>query len=138
VARLQQWQGASVPEEALQWDYNAVLRQSGYEMLEALERVIWELGAAHFRGAVPMTRRLVEALPAIRRALLPTSHPIWIHGDLQPGHVILCRGETGVEPVILDWARARQGSPLEDVSAWVQSLDHWGARSQGAMRVTCE
>jgi hypothetical protein len=125
VARLHQWQWASVPEEALQWDYDAALRQSGYETLEALERVIWELGAAQFPGAVPMTRRLVEALPVIRRALLPTSHPVWIHGDLHPGNVILRRGETGVEPVLLDWARARHGSPLEDVNAWVQSLGHW-------------
>jgi hypothetical protein len=27
--------------------------------------------------------------------------------------------------VLLDWARARPGSFLEDVSAWVQSLGHW-------------
>jgi hypothetical protein len=27
--------------------------------------------------------------------------------------------------VLLDWARARLGSPLEDVSSWVQSLGHW-------------
>jgi Ser/Thr protein kinase RdoA (MazF antagonist) len=125
VSRLHQWQWADIPEEALQWDYDATLRQSGYETLEALERVIWELGAAPFRGAMPMTRRLVEALPAIRRTLLPTSHPVWIHGDLHPGNVILRRGATGVEPVLLDWARARLGSPLEDVSAWVQSLGHW-------------
>jgi aminoglycoside phosphotransferase (APT) family kinase protein len=114
-----------VPEEALQWDYDAALRQSGYETLEALERVIWERGAAQLRGAVPLTRRLVEALPAIRRTLLPPSHPVWIHGDLHPGNILLRRGETGVEPVLLDWARARLGSPLEDVSAWVQSLGHW-------------
>ena len=35
------------------------------------------------------------------------------------------QGTTGVEPVLLDWARARPGSALEDVSAWVQSLGHW-------------
>ena len=35
------------------------------------------------------------------------------------------RGAAGAEPVLLDWARARPGSPLEDVSAWVQSLGHW-------------
>src|SRR5262249_10297240 len=122
VARLHQWPWVGVPAEALQWDDDAPLRQSGYETLEALARVIWDLGAAPFRGAVPMTRRLVEALPAICRALLPTSHPVWIHGDLHPGNVILRRGGTGVEPVLLDWARARPGSPLEDVSAWVQSL----------------
>ena len=56
---------------------------------------------------------------------MAASPPVWIHGDLHPGNVILRRGRTGAEPVLLDWARARPGSPLEDVSAWVQSLGHW-------------
>jgi Phosphotransferase enzyme family len=125
VARLHQGRWALAPEAALQWDYDATLRQSGYATLEALEGVVRALGVGQFRGAVPMTRRLVEALPAIRGALLQASPPIWIHGDLHPGNVILRRGKAGVEPVLLDWARVRLGSPLEDVSAWVQSLGHW-------------
>ena len=40
VTRLHQWQWASVPEKALQWDYDAALRQSGYATLEALEHVV--------------------------------------------------------------------------------------------------
>src|SRR5690606_7481242 len=52
-----------------------------------------------------------------------------IHGDLHPGNV-LCRGRggspgAGGEVVFLDWARARIGSALEDVSAWLQSLATW-------------
>jgi Ser/Thr protein kinase RdoA (MazF antagonist) len=73
-----------------------------------------------------MTTRLVAALPEIRRVLLASApHAAWIHGDMHPGNVILRRGAAGAEPVLLDWARARPGSPLEDVSAWVQSLGHW-------------
>jgi hypothetical protein len=30
-----------------------------------------------------------------------------------------------VQPVLLDWGRARRGSPLEDVSSWLRSLCHW-------------
>jgi aminoglycoside phosphotransferase (APT) family kinase protein len=52
-------------------------------------------------------------------------HAVWIHGDTHPGNVIMRREVAGAEPVLLDWARARPGSPLEDVSAWVQSLGHW-------------
>jgi hypothetical protein len=44
---------------------------------------------------------------------------------MHPGNVILRRGARSIEPVLLDWARARAGSALEDVSAWVQSLGHW-------------
>jgi hypothetical protein len=29
------------------------------------------------------------------------------------------------EPVLIDWGRARIGSPLEDVSSWLQSLGYW-------------
>ncbi len=82
--------------------------------------------ARPLRGAVPRTMRLAAALPEIRRVLLATApHAVWIHGDMHPGNVIMRRGVAGAEPVLLDWARARPGSPLEDVSAWVQSLGHW-------------
>jgi aminoglycoside phosphotransferase (APT) family kinase protein len=29
------------------------------------------------------------------------------------------------EPVLIDWGRARIGSPLEDVSSWLHSLAEW-------------
>src|SRR5262245_18886716 len=61
----------------------------------------------------------------MRHALLAASPPVWIHGDLHPGNVLLLRERTGGEPILVDWARAHPGSPLEDVSTWVQSLGHW-------------
>jgi aminoglycoside phosphotransferase (APT) family kinase protein len=48
-----------------------------------------------------------------------------IHGDLHSGNVILRRRGGRPEPVLLDWGRARIGSPLEDVSTWLQSLGDW-------------
>lgn len=126
LARLHQgpWQTAVAPE--LRWEYDHALHQSGQATLETLQRVIREKRASPLQATVPMTKRLIAALPEIRRALLATvPHAVWIHGDMHPGNVILRRGAAGVEPVLLDWARTRVGSALEDVSAWVQSLGHW-------------
>jgi aminoglycoside phosphotransferase (APT) family kinase protein len=47
-----------------------------------------------------------------------------IHGDVHPGNVIL-RGPADADVVLLDWARARIGSPLEDVASWLHSLACW-------------
>jgi hypothetical protein len=39
---------------------------------------------------------------------------------------VLIREVTGTRSaVLLDWARARPGSPLEDVSSWLESLGYW-------------
>ena len=125
LARLHQGGWGPGPEDTA-WAYEQVLSQSAQGTLEALQRLIRDRGAAPFRGAVPRTTQLVAALPEIRRTLLAASpHAVWIHGDLHPGNVLMRRNASGAEPVLLDWARARPGSPLEDVSAWVQSLGHW-------------
>lgn len=125
LARLHQGGWGPGPED-MAWAYEQALSQSAYGTLEALRRVIRDRGAAPLRGTVPRTMRLAAALPEIRRVLLATApHAGWIHGDMHPGNVIMRRGVAGAEPVLLDWARARPGSPLEDVSAWVQSLGHW-------------
>jgi aminoglycoside phosphotransferase (APT) family kinase protein len=87
------------------WEYDRALHQSAQAPPDTLQRVTREQGAAQWQAAVP--------------------HAVWMHGDMHPGNVILRRGVAGVEPVLLDWARARPGSALEDVSAWVQSLGHW-------------
>jgi aminoglycoside phosphotransferase (APT) family kinase protein len=118
------------PREALadlsRWDYEKELLASARRTLEQLER---------FRGPAPSVvkrgrrwvRRLVEALPAVRRQLLAFSplREAVIHGDLHSGNVILRQRGGRVEPVLLDWGRARIGSPLEDVSSWLQSLGGW-------------
>lgn len=125
LARLHQRPWPASPAATSQEAYEHALLQSGSATLDALQRVIRDSGATVLQGAVPMTTRLVEVLPAMRRVLLTASRPVWIHGDVHPGNVIIRRGPAGEEPVLLDWARARPGSPLEDVSAWMQSLGHW-------------
>ena len=63
------------------------------------------------------------ALPHIRRRLLSEGASV-IHGDMHPGNVILRRGDAP-NVLLIDWARARLGSPLEDVASWLHSLGCW-------------
>ena len=43
---------------------------------------------------------------------------------MHPGNVIL-RGGANHDVTMIDWARARLGSPLEDVASWLHSLGCW-------------
>ena len=107
------------------WDYEQELLVSAERTLEQLQRL--RHPAPIFRRGIRWARRLVGALPAVRRQLLGF-RPFGaapLHGDLHSGNVILRRHRGRSEPVLLDWARARIGSPLEDVSSWLQSLSSW-------------
>jgi hypothetical protein len=107
------------------WDYEHELLVSAERTLELLQRLRHR--ASIFRSGIRWARRLVGALPAVRRQLLgfrPLGTAL-LHGDLHSGNVILRRHQGHDEPVLLDWARARIGSPLEDVSSWLQSLGAW-------------
>ena len=109
------------------WDYEAELGRAAAATLEQFERAVSHDDLAWLRWARGALRRTVEALPAIRSALLNAT-PFGvaaIHGDVHSGNATV-RVERGVErAVLLDWGRARPGSPLEDVSAWLQSLGYW-------------
>jgi aminoglycoside phosphotransferase (APT) family kinase protein len=59
----------------------------------------------------------------MRRQLLEA--PVIVHGDMHPGNVLLRRQGRKLVPVFLDWVRVRLGSPMEDVSSWLQSLGYW-------------
>ncbi len=127
VALLHQAEPAGEALAALsRWDYETELLDSARRTLEQLERFRRPAPPAVRRG-IRWVRRLVEALPALRRQLLAFSpfRASVIHGDLHSGNVILRRREGRVEPILLDWGRARIGSPLEDVSSWLQSLAEW-------------
>lgn len=69
-------------------------------------------------------RRLVAALPTIRTRLL-SGPTVVIHGDVHPGNVILRRATPDPSVVFIDWARARIGSPMEDIASWLHSLGCW-------------
>jgi thiamine kinase-like enzyme len=107
------------------WNYEDALAQSAWATLEFAECVRHEI--APLKRAFPALRGVVSDLPRIRVALMNESSlpRTVLHGDAHPGNVIVRqRGELH-EPVFLDWERARLGSPLEDVSSWLQSLGYW-------------
>jgi len=109
------------------WDYEAELQQSALSTLEQLEGVRRLPHLAPLARRLPALKRLVQSFPALRRELLayaPFTTAL-LHGDVHPGNALLRQGEAGPEPVLLDWGRARLGSPLEDVSSWLQSLGYW-------------
>jgi hypothetical protein len=115
-----------------EWDYEGEVRavaESTWKMLDQCRgdpdlRML----ARHIRGL----ERVIDALPQLRRHLLSESpfgsRPI--HGDLHPGNVLVHHCAGTHQPVFLDWGRARLGSPLEDVSSWLQSLRFWEVEAQ--------
>jgi hypothetical protein len=107
------------------WDYDRTLMESAKSTLETYSRV-WRTGVRP--GVRPMVRpleRLVGILPRIRRQLLSFAPPTFIHGDAHAGNVVFTSRPGQSAAVFIDWARARVGSPLEDVSSWVHSLSVW-------------
>jgi aminoglycoside phosphotransferase (APT) family kinase protein len=112
----------SLPHEAFSWDYETELVRSAQSTLE-LAAEARDMSGQRLWQRFGDLRRVVAALPRIRRRLLARGTTI-IHGDMHPGNVIL---RAGVEPevVLIDWARARIGSPLEDISSWLHSLGCW-------------
>lgn len=75
------------------------------------------------KSSLRMVEKVIEHLPRLRQQLLGDTdfQARLIHGDVHPGNALL-RSEVGLRPVLIDWGRARIGSPLEDVSSMLQSL----------------
>lgn len=120
LARLhdtEQWHSKS----SIDWDYEGHLAQSAGETLALARGARNEAGVRYWRRIGDL-HRVVTALPKIRSALLKAT--TFIHGDVHSGNVIFrAKGNGGV--AFIDWARARLGSPLEDVASWLQSLGCW-------------
>ncbi|MFP5286088.1 MAG: phosphotransferase, partial [Thermoanaerobaculia bacterium] len=119
---------ATAPVQALEvlpdWDYESELVERTRQAAEILEVLPREEPFLRLRRGLGSLRRVEEALPELRRQLLafaPHDTAV-IHGDAHPGNVLVRSGD---RPVLLDWGRARLGSPLEDVSSWLQSLGYW-------------
>lgn len=106
------------------WDYENELAERTRRAAEVLETLPWEEDLVPLRRGLSSLRRIGEALPEVRRQLLAFT-PLGktaIHGDAHPGNAMVRSGE---RPVLLDWGRTRLGSPLEDVSSWLQCLGYW-------------
>jgi hypothetical protein len=130
LVQLARLHGAARPDTMAtmpDWDYEAVLLGRARQALATLEEAPRRfLPLSLLRTRAPL-RRLVRALPRFRAELLryaPFGRAV-IHGDVHSGNVLLVRRGERDRPVFVDWARARSGSPLEDVSSWLQSLGCW-------------
>ena len=121
LARLHD--SASHPEPGLTWDYEIELAGSAHATLELAYRAV-DPGGRRFWRRPGDLKRVVRALPAIRSRLLSSETTV-IHGDVHPGNVILRRGHPNPDVVLIDWARTRIGSALEDVASWLHSLGCW-------------
>jgi aminoglycoside phosphotransferase (APT) family kinase protein len=113
----------SLSGEAFSWNYEEELIRSAENTLCLAATARNFLGRRVWRRLGDL-RRAVRALPRIRRRLLSEGATV-IHGDMHPGNVILRRSEESVDVVLIDWARARIGSPLEDIASWLHSLGCW-------------
>ena len=105
------------------WDYEAELARSAQDTL-ALAASARSTNATRVWQPLRELKRVVDALPRLRARLFATGTTL-IHGDVHPGNVIMQRDELGARVTFIDWARARNGSPLEDVASWLHSLGCW-------------
>ena len=127
MRRLAEFHAAAADQapELPPWDEQA-LRSSAETTLLKLEECRFREDMAFLARGVPALRRLVLAQPSLRNQLVQAP-PLGcgpLHGDLHPGNVLLCRRSGSQEPVMVDWERARLGSPLEDLASWLHSLQH--------------
>jgi hypothetical protein len=120
LARLHD--GVALPRDAFRWDYEASLAHSARETVALAHDARDERGQRCW-PRIGDLRRVAAALPGLRDSLLSGGQTV-IHGDVHPGNVIL-RGPADTDVVLIDWARARVGSPLEDVASWLHALGCW-------------
>jgi aminoglycoside phosphotransferase (APT) family kinase protein len=133
LARLHMSTAADDVAAALpQWNYDSELRRSGETTLDLLARCRRHPEFAPLARLLPPARHLTEALPELRQQLLAYTPlgRVAIHGDVHPGNVLVRRRAGNKEPILIDWGRARSGSPLEDLSSWLQSLSYWEPRAR--------
>lgn len=108
------------------WDYDGVLEESARASLALLEDAPRSALPRRILETRRALRNVVLQLPDLRRTLASFSPPRrqLLHGDVHSGNVVLTR--SAVAPVVfIDWARARTGSALEDISSWLLSLGLW-------------
>jgi streptomycin 6-kinase len=112
-----------LPVEAFAWDYEGELALSAAGTLAIATTARDAFGNRYWCRLGDLTR-VVAARSQIRERLLATETTV-LHGDVHPGNVILRAGRRGTRVVLIDWARARIGSPMEDVASWLHALGCW-------------
>ena len=126
LARLHDAPALQLP--AATWDYEAELLTSAASTLDLALTLRGPGGRRAWRRTTEL-RRVVESLAAIRERLLAEESTV-LHGDVHPGNVMVIEGGEGRRVALIDWARARVGSPLEDAASWLHSLGCWEPESR--------
>ncbi len=122
LARLHDEAGA--PADVFEeWDYGGELERSAEETLESALSARDPAGVRYWRRPGEL-KRVIAALPAMRARLMETGTTV-IHGDVHPGNVIVEATAGGHRVALIDWGRARIGSPLEDAASWLHSVGCW-------------
>jgi Ser/Thr protein kinase RdoA (MazF antagonist) len=115
-----------------EWDFDQELQAMARSTWQLLDHCRYHPEYADLVRELRRVEQLIEAMPRLRKQLLSErpfgSRPI--HGDVHPGNALVRRKNGTHEPVLIDWGRARLGSPLEDVSNWLQTLRFWEAEGQ--------
>lgn len=107
------------------WNYDSDLIHSGQTTLALFASAVYGGAALGDRPMLRALERIMQTLPAMRTALRSSGPTTLLHGDVHAGNAVV-RNKRGVpSAVLLDWGRARFGSPLEDVSSWLQSVGFW-------------
>jgi hypothetical protein len=107
------------------WDYDRELAASACSTIDVYRDTFISGLRIGPRPMLQTLGRLAEALPKIREQLAAYMGRSVLHGDVHPGNALIRRSGGAERALLLDWGRARLGSPLEDVCSWVQSLAFW-------------
>lgn len=114
---------AAVPE----WDFEAQLKRMAELSWAAVDRCRRNPKLQPLARGLPAIERVVTRQDRLCEQLL--SEPPFgkgaIHGDVHTGNALARQRRSRFEPILLDWGRARIGSPVEDVSSWLLSLGCW-------------
>ena len=121
LARLHD--STELPAETFSWDYERQLACSAEETLK-VAMTARDAGGRRYWKRIGDLKRMVAGLPTLRAHLLSAERTV-IHGDMHPGNVIVRQANPRPDVVLIDWARARIGSPLEDLASWIHSLGCW-------------
>jgi aminoglycoside phosphotransferase (APT) family kinase protein len=124
LARIAEVHNSDVSVPAA-WDYESELFHSA-SCTANLYRDSWVAGVRPAARAMTRTlQRVTESLSGMRHQLMSWTGTALLHGDVHPGNALITETPSGARAMLLDWGRARTGSPLEDVSSWLQTLAFW-------------
>jgi hypothetical protein len=105
--------------------FEAEMHNSAASTTELYSRAFHRRRGTGLRPMRSAMRRIAGDLVSIRRYLIQETGAAPLHGDMHSGNVIIRTRKRRTDAMLLDWGRARVGSPLEDVASWLHSLGYW-------------